>query len=53
MAGAGGVAVREGGLRLELFIAIGSMPVRRDHAPPLFPLTGRFESSSPSALLKT
>ena len=49
----GGEAVREGGMRPGLFIAIGSMPVLGDHAPPLLLLTGRFEQAFPPALLKT
>jgi len=36
-----------------LFIAIGSMPVLGDHAPPLLLLAGRFEEALPPALLKT
>jgi pimeloyl-ACP methyl ester carboxylesterase len=47
----GGEAVREGGMRPGLFIAIGSMPVLGDHAPPLLLLAGRFEEG-PLALLK-
>ena len=39
----GGEAVREGGVKPRLFIAIGSMPVLGDHAPPLLLLAGRFE----------
>src|SRR5689334_11074005 len=39
----GGEAVREGGMRPALFIAIGSTPVLGDHAPPLLLLAGRFE----------
>jgi alpha-beta hydrolase superfamily lysophospholipase len=49
----GGEAVREGGMRPGLFIAIGSMPVLGDHAPPLLLLAGRFEEALPPALLKT
>ena len=49
----GGEAVREGGMRPGLFIAIGSMPVLGDHAPPLLLLAGRFEEAFPPALLKT
>jgi alpha-beta hydrolase superfamily lysophospholipase len=49
----GGEAVREGGMRLGLFIAIGSSPVLGDHAPPLLLLSGRFEEAVPPALLKT
>jgi alpha-beta hydrolase superfamily lysophospholipase len=49
----GGEAVREGGMRPGLFIAIGSSPVLGDHAPPLLVLAGRFEEAFPPALLKT
>jgi hypothetical protein len=49
----GGEAVRQGGMRPGLFIAIGSMPVLGDHAPPLLLLAGRFEEAFPPALLKT
>jgi hypothetical protein len=49
----GGEAVREGGMKPGLFIAIGSMPVLGDHAPPLLFLAGRFEEAFPPALLKT
>lgn len=50
---AGGEAVREGGIRPKLFIAIGSMPVLGDHAPPLLFLSGRFDEVFPPALLKS
>jgi hypothetical protein len=36
-----------------LFIAVGSMPVLGDHAPPLLFLAGQFEEAFPPALLKT
>ena len=49
----GGEAVREGGMRPGLFIAIGAMPVLGDHAPPLLLLAGQFEQAFPPALLKT
>jgi pimeloyl-ACP methyl ester carboxylesterase len=49
----GGEAVREGGMKPGLFIAIGYSPVLGDHAPPLLLLTGRFEEAFPPALLKT
>jgi pimeloyl-ACP methyl ester carboxylesterase len=49
----GGEAVRQGGMRTGVFIAIGSMPVLGDHAPPLLLLAGRFEEAFPPALLKT
>ena len=48
----GGESVREGGMRPGLFIAIGSMPVLGDHAPPLVLLAGRFEEAFPAAVLK-
>ncbi len=51
--GTGGEAVRKGGMRPGLFIAIGSNPVLGDHAPPLLLLAGRFEQAFPPALLKT
>jgi alpha-beta hydrolase superfamily lysophospholipase len=38
-----GEAVREGGMKPGLFIAIGSSPALGDHAPPLLLLAGRFE----------
>jgi hypothetical protein len=40
-------------MRPGLFIAIGSMPVLGDHAPPLFLLAGQFEEAFPPAILKT
>ena len=49
----GGEAVREGWMRPGLFIAIGSMPVLGDHAPPLLLLAGQFEEAIPPTLLKT
>jgi hypothetical protein len=49
----GGQAVREGGMRPELFIGIGAMPVLGDRAPPLLLLAGRFEEFFSPALLKT
>jgi len=51
--GTGGEAVREGGMRPGLFIAVGSMPVLGDHAPPLLLLAGQFEEAFTPALLKT
>lgn len=47
----GGEAVREGGMKPGLFIAIGSGPALGDHAPPLLILAGRFEEG-PLALMK-
>jgi len=54
----GGEAVREGGMKPGLFIAVGSFPVLGDHAPPLLLLSGRFEEAFmllhiTPALLKT
>jgi pimeloyl-ACP methyl ester carboxylesterase len=49
----GGEAVRKGGMRPALFIAIGAMPVLGDQAPPLLLLAGRFEEAFTPALLKT
>ncbi|HEX4644354.1 MAG TPA: alpha/beta fold hydrolase [Verrucomicrobiae bacterium] len=49
----GGEAVREGGMRPGLFIAVGSMPILGDHAPPLLLLAGRFEEALTPDLLKT
>ncbi len=49
----GGEAVREGGMKPGLFIAVGSMPVLGDHAPPLLLLAGRFEEGLTPDVLKT
>jgi hypothetical protein len=49
----GGEAVREGRMRPGLFIAIGSMPVLGENAPPLLLLAGRFEEAFSQDLLKT
>jgi pimeloyl-ACP methyl ester carboxylesterase len=49
----GGEAVRGGGMRPGLFIAIGFMPVLGDRAPPLLLLAGRFEQAFPPAVLRT
>jgi pimeloyl-ACP methyl ester carboxylesterase len=49
----GGEAVRQGGMKPGLFIAIGSVPVLGDHPPPLLLLAGRFEEALPPALLQT
>lgn len=49
----GGEAVREGGMRPGLFIALGSTPVLGDDAPSLLILAGRFEEFLPPAFLKT
>jgi hypothetical protein len=49
----GGEAVREGGMKPGLFVAIGSMPVLGDHDTPLLFLAGRYEEAFPPDLLKT
>jgi pimeloyl-ACP methyl ester carboxylesterase len=50
----GAEAVREGGMKPGLFMAMGAlMPVLGDQAPPLLLLAGRFEEVSSPALLKT
>jgi alpha-beta hydrolase superfamily lysophospholipase len=49
----GGEAVRQGGMKPGLFIAVGSMPVLGDHALPLLFLAGRFEEALTPALLKS
>jgi hypothetical protein len=49
----GGEAVRQGGMKPGLFIAIGSVPVLGEHAPPLLFLAGRFEEAFPPAFLKS
>ncbi len=49
----GGEAVREGGMKPGLFIAVGSCPILGDHAPPLLLLAGRFDGDFSPALLKT
>lgn len=50
---AGGEAVREGGMKPKLFIAVGSIPHLGEHASPLLLLAGRFDEYFPPALLKT
>ena len=50
---AGGEAVREGRMKPKLVIAVGSLPVLGDHAPPLLFLAGRYDEYFPPALLKT
>jgi pimeloyl-ACP methyl ester carboxylesterase len=49
----GGEAVRIGGMRPGLFMAIGAMPVLGDHGPPLLLLAGQFEEALSPTLLKT
>jgi pimeloyl-ACP methyl ester carboxylesterase len=51
--GTGGEAVRQRGMKPGLFIAVGSMPVLGDHAPPLLFLAGQFEEAFTPDLLKT
>jgi pimeloyl-ACP methyl ester carboxylesterase len=48
----GGGAVRDGGLRPKLFIAVGSAPHLGEHGPPLLLLAGRFDEFYPPAVLK-
>ena len=48
----GGEAVLEGGMRPRLFIAVGSLPILGEHAPPLLLLAGRFDEHFPPALFK-
>jgi hypothetical protein len=48
----GGEAVREGGMKPRLFIAVGSLPILGEHGPPLLLLAGRFDEAFPPALLK-
>jgi hypothetical protein len=49
---AGGEAVRDGGMKPKLFIAVGSLPRLGEHAPPLLLLAGRFDEFVPPAELK-
>ncbi|HEX3357940.1 MAG TPA: alpha/beta fold hydrolase, partial [Tepidisphaeraceae bacterium] len=49
----GGQAVREGGMKPGLFIAVGSLPVLGDQAPPIIYLAGRFEEFFSPEMLKT
>jgi alpha-beta hydrolase superfamily lysophospholipase len=50
--GTGGEAVRRGGMKPGLFIAIGALPVLGDHGPPLLLLAGQFEEAISPAQLK-
>jgi len=55
-AATGGEAVREGGMKPGLFIAVGSWPILGDHALPLVLLLGRFDEAltpATQAYLKT
>ena len=49
---AGGEAVRDGGLRPKLFIAVGSVPRLGEHGPPLLLLAGQKDELFPPALLR-
>ena len=51
-AGAGAASVRRGGLRPQLFIAVGAVPHLGGGGPPLLLLAGRFEEAVPTAWLK-
>ena len=48
----GSGAVRDGDLKLKLFIAVGALPDLGKHGPPLVLLAGRFDEVYPPALLK-
>ena len=48
----GGGAVRDGGLRPRLFIAVGATPHLGEHGPPLLLMAGRFDEFYPPAVLK-
>jgi len=48
----GGEAVREGGMKPKLFIALGSLPSLGEHGPPLVLLAGQFDEVFPPALLR-
>jgi len=48
---AGSGALRDGDLKLRLFIAVGSLPDLGKHGPPLVLLAGRFDEVYPPALL--
>jgi pimeloyl-ACP methyl ester carboxylesterase len=48
----GGEAVREGGLKPKLFIALGSLPVLGEHGPPLLLLAGAKEEIFTPSMLK-
>jgi hypothetical protein len=50
--GVGGAAVRDGGLKPKLFIALGANPHLGKDGPPLLLLAGRFEEAVPVAVLK-
>jgi hypothetical protein len=49
---AGSGAVRDGDLKLKLFIAVGALPQLGGHGPPLVLLAGRFDEVYPPARLK-
>lgn len=48
----GGEAVREGGLKPKLFIALGSLPILGEHGPPLLLLAGAKEEIFKPSMLK-
>ena len=48
----GAGAVRDGGMRPSLFIAVGGLPGLGQHGPPLLLLAGRFDEFYPPASLK-
>jgi len=48
----GSGAVRDGDLKLKLFIAVGALPDLGKHGPPLVLLAGRYDEGYPPALLK-
>jgi pimeloyl-ACP methyl ester carboxylesterase len=52
-AGAGAAAVRDTGLKIQLFIAMGALPNLGEHGPPLLLLAGRFDEACSPARLKT
>jgi hypothetical protein len=51
-AGSGAVSVRRGGLRPQLFIAVGALPNLGAGGPPLLLLAGKFEEAVPTSWLK-
>jgi pimeloyl-ACP methyl ester carboxylesterase len=49
---AGSGAVRDGDLKLKLFITVGALPDLGEHGPPLLLLAGRFDEVYPPARLR-
>jgi pimeloyl-ACP methyl ester carboxylesterase len=49
---AGSGAVRDGDLKLKLFIAVGALPDLGEHGPPLLLLAGQFDQVYPPARLR-